>query len=91
MPQGLKWGRKPVGSVWGGVFMLVELFPALFVVGMILRGIGRKRIRFRTKIPNIFGIRYIMIGKITNRIFFIIILMDFPVSFMRIRAREVQV
>ena len=42
-------------------------------------------------IPNIFGIRYIMIGKITNRIFFIIILMDFPVSFMRIRAREVQV
>ena len=60
-------------------------------LGMILRGIGRKRIRFRTKIPNIFGIRYIMIGKITNRIFFIIILMDFPVSFMRIRAREVQV
>lgn len=56
-----------------------------------LKGIGRKRIRFRTKIPNIFGIRYIMIGKITNRIFFIIILMDFPVSFMRIRAREVQV
>ena len=34
---------------------------------------------------------YIMIGKITNRIFFIIILMDFPVSFMRIREREVQV
>ena len=33
----------------------------------------------------------IMIGKITNRIFFIIILMDFPVSFMRIREREVQV
>ena len=44
-----------------------------------------KRIRFRTKIPNIFGIRYIMIGKITNRIFFIIILI---LTIYRDRSQE---